>query len=263
MDLLQQINHFVANTLLRDLELLTVVPLAAPQLSFLQILLANLEPDGSSLLLPVVELVARVVVISIVAVCPDACIFQLLINFSCLRPDGFHVVSLLHDRYHNNLRLSYSGRQNQAHVVRVNHNHCANTSSREAPRCLPDILLLALLVLVPNIEHLGEVGSQHMRGSALNASSGNWHINFCGCGEVSSSKRFVLTLFTSDNGDGEKLLITLGIELENVHDLPSCILLIGMRGVALLPEEFSGSNERRGVLEFPPHYIGPLVDFER
>jgi len=30
-------------------------------------------------------------------------------------------------------------------------------------------------------------------------------------------------------------------------------------GVAFLPEELTGANERSWVLEFPSHYVGPLV----
>jgi hypothetical protein len=35
-----------------------------------------------------------------------------------------------------------------------------------------------------------------------------------------------------------------------------------MSGMTLLPQEFSSSNERSGMLEFPSNDIGPLIEFQ-
>ncbi len=36
-----------------------------------------------------------------------------------------------------------------------------------------------------------------------------------------------------------------------------------MSSMAFLPQELPGSNERSRVLEFPSHYVGPLVHAKR
>lgn len=49
------------------------------------------------------------------------------------------------------------------------------------------------------------------------------------------------------------------VELQDGEDLSLGVGLVGERGVALLPQELPGADERLRVGELPPHDVAPLV----
>ena len=74
---------------------------------------------------------------------------------------------LEHNGDDDDLNGSDSGRQDKTHVVAMNHYHNTYGTGSATPAVLPGNLLLALLVLVLDLEHLAEVLPQVMRRRAL------------------------------------------------------------------------------------------------
>lgn len=60
-------------------------------------------------------------------------------------------------------------------------------------------MLLFVLVLELNVEHLGEVLSQHVTSASLNGSSSLWNESLASGGEIRSSELLVLALDSFDH----------------------------------------------------------------
>lgn len=99
--------------------------------------------------------------------------------------------------------------------------------------------------------------------SGLDTSAGGGDETFHSGGVITTGKLFLLGLFTGDDGHSEDILVDLSVELKNVEDFLVSIGLVKEGGVAFLPEEFSGTEERLRVLEFPSDDRVPLVELER
>lgn len=130
------------------------MPNAAANLIFLKVLGTKFKSYWRSTLLPVGVLKARVIVFSVIQLGTYSCFFEHLEHFLSLTIDCHCIVASFDDWNHDYLHLGYFWRKNEAHVVRVDHNHGANTPSGQAPRGLPNVLLLSILVLIPDFEHL-------------------------------------------------------------------------------------------------------------
>ena len=65
------------------------------------------------------------------------------------------------------------------------------------------------------------------------------------------------------DGDGKKVSVDLGIEVQDLQHLLLGFWQGGKGGVALLPQELAGADEGRRVLELPAHHIRPLVQPQR
>lgn len=102
--------------------------------------------------------------------------------------------------------------------------------------------------------------SELMGGGSLDTSSVFWDDGFDGGGEVTSWELLTLTLDSLDDGDGEQLLVDSSVEIEDEVDLFGGLLLGGVDGMSLLPEELSRSDEWSWVFELPSDDVGPLID---
>ena len=122
------------------------------------------------------------------------------------------------------------------------------------------MLLFFVFVLETNLEHFWEILSKIMRGSTLNASTTDRHVNFDSCGIVSACKSLLIWLPSSYNRDSKKIFVSLGVDLKNLVDKFICFFFSSMRSVAFLPKEFPCSDERSRVLEFPSDDIRPLIE---
>mmetsp|Transcript_35021 Transcript_35021/g.53759 ORF Transcript_35021/g.53759 Transcript_35021/m.53759 type:complete len:601 (-) Transcript_35021:128-1930(-) len=262
MDLIKEGLDLLSDVLLFDLLLLSIVSLAHPHLLGLEVLLAELKTHGHSTQLPVIELEAGVVVLSVVNSRADSSLLQLLANIVGVLHEIFRVVVLFDDRNNHHLSLGNAGRQHQALVVRVDHDHSSNGPGGETPGSLPGVLLLALGVLIGHVEHLAEVGSELMGSSSLDATAGNWHVDLHRSGEESTSELLILRLLSLDAGDSQEILVDVGVIVEDLENPLGGVLLVSVGSVALLPEELAGSDEGSGVLELPSDDVSPLVDLE-
>ena len=208
-----------------------------------------------------VELPARVVVVPVVNLGAHAERQQLTHNFLRLLND-LRSFFLAGDRHHDDLGRRHAWRQDEAFVVTVPHDHHSDAPGGQSPRVLPGELLLSLLVLEPNIEHLAEVLPQTVRGRALDSSSVGRDEALDGRRVVAAGELLELTLLAFDDRDRQEVFVDLGVEVEDLPDLDCGLLQGRVGGVAFLPEELAGPEEGGRVLELPPDDVAPLVELE-
>ena len=117
---------------------------------------------------------------------------------------------------------------------------------------------LSFLVLEFDIEGLGKVLSQKMRGAGLQGFSILHKCLYTVCFE-GPGESFAFSLYSPDHGDGQNFFQEFCVNAK--HGL--CFLngfgLCGMRRVSLLPEEFCGPQEQTGT-HLPANHIRPLID---
>lgn len=102
-----------------------------------------------------------------------------------------------------------------------------------------------------------------MTGGSLNTSTRHRNIKLSGGGQISTCEFLVFTLAASDDGAGKQLFVdVLVFILDQVGEFDS-FFTGGVSCVTLLPKELSSANEGSRMLEFPPHNIGPLIQFHR
>lgn len=146
----------------------------------------------------------------------------------------------------DDLELGDARGKDESLVVSVDHDHDSDTPRRESPTVLPHVELLSgrtTGVLDGDVEHLGEVLSEAVRRSTLDSSSGGRDESLDGRRVESSGELLLLRLDSRDDRDGEELFVDALVEGEDLEDLRVGLLGGEERGVALLPEELSGSEE--------------------
>ena len=150
------------------------------------------------------------------------------------------------------------GRQDQAAVVAVRHDHAADQPRRHAPRRRPDVLQRLVAALELNLERLREVLPEVVRRARLQRAAVA-HQRFDRIGLRRAGKLFALALLALHDRHREHVLAELRVEIENLERL--FLRLVGglVRGVPFLPEELRRAQERPRHL-FPAHDVGPLVD---
>ena len=132
-------------------------------------------------MLPVVELPTRGVTVTQVCLGADMCGAKTLGEFLAfvIDPLAFLVGRLRGDtaRDDDGLDACYPWREDESLVVAVDHDHDADGTGRQTPRILPDVDLAltdrVVGILNEYIKHvrIGEVGSEAVRGSALNTTT--------------------------------------------------------------------------------------------
>ena len=145
---------------------------------------------------------------------------------------------------------------NQAVVVAVGHDHPADHPGRGPPACS---------VATPEwpsrsgtgYGSAGEVRSEIVRGAGLQRLA-VLHHGFYRVGSHGAREVFVLRLLASDDRHGQDLFGEGAVDLQHAHGLRAASAR-RVGGMALLPEEFRGAQERAGAL-LPAHHVGPLVD---
>lgn len=146
----------------------------------------------------------------------------------------------------------------------MDHDHHTQRTGGKTPRVLVRIQSTLRLVwrLDGNVKHLGEVLTQMVRSGSLDTSAGGRDETLYSGGVITTGELFLFRLFTGDDGHSEDIFIDLSVEIENVENFLVSIGLVEEGGVAFLPEKFSGTKERLGVLEFPSDDRVPLVKLE-
>ncbi len=92
-------------------------------------------------------------------------------------------------------------REDQALIVRVDHNHDTDGARRDAPGVLVDeARLLALGVLEDDVEDLAEVLSQVVRGGTLDGATGGTDVDLHGGSVVTAGELLLLCLATWQGG---------------------------------------------------------------
>ena len=223
---------------------------------------ADLDTDRDALLLPVVVLPSGVVGVTIIELGTDALVQQRLKDILAVRGDVGHGHFLGHNGDDDSLQRGDARGQDQTGVVTVDHNHHTERTGGEAPTGLPGNLTLALDVLVSNVEHLAKVLAEVVGRGALDGTAGHGDVGLDGGGLMSTGELLLLRFVSRNDGDGKKVLVHLTVQIKGLHDHNVGIVVTDVGGVALLPQEFTRTEEGGGVLELPPDHVGPLIELE-
>lgn len=78
----------------------------------------------------------------------------------------------------------------------------------------------------------------------LDTPSGGGDESFDGGGVEATCEFLFFGFDAGDDGDGEEVFVDLAVELEDLADFGVGFCLCEVRGVAFLPEELAGSEER-------------------
>ena len=84
------------------------------------------------------------------------------------------------------------------------------------------------------------------------------HHGLDGEGVKRSGESLVGALVTHDHGQGHGVSGEIGVHLDHCLSLFLCLFRGGVGGVAFLPEEFRGAEEKPGA-HFPAYHVAPLV----
>ena len=157
--------------------------------------------NGVYLLFPVIELPAGGISIPQICLCTDIGGAEALSQLLAFIINSFALLvgRLRSDtaRYDDGLDTSYPWREDESLVVAVDHDHNTDTPGRQTPRVLPDVDFAptdgVIRVLYKDIKHVrvGEVGSEAVRGGALNTTTGSRDEPFNG-GGVEATGEFLL-----------------------------------------------------------------------
>ncbi len=144
------------NSVLRKLEFLSIVSKNTFNLILFNIFWTNFNSNWDTFKLPMVIFPSWIVIISVIIVNSDIWLFN-----NCLQFFTSFINNLLFsfewDWNNNSLNLGDSWWKNKTFIVTVLHNHNTNWSGSEAPTCLPNKLLLFLLVFKFNTKHFSEI----------------------------------------------------------------------------------------------------------
>mmetsp|Transcript_7560 Transcript_7560/g.27636 ORF Transcript_7560/g.27636 Transcript_7560/m.27636 type:complete len:319 (-) Transcript_7560:1399-2355(-) len=177
---------------------------------------AEFHAKRHTLELPVVVLPARRVIVARIELCAHAGSLERISHF--LR--GI-IHFLLHfvrdfaigDRNNDSLDWSNLGWQHKAVVVAVHHVAHAERSRRETPRVLPHHRSPTLLIFVFDVEHLGKVLSQAVRGRTLHTAAGTRYVRLNRSRVQAARKLFLFRFFTRDDRNGQVFFIHTAVQI--------------------------------------------------
>ena len=217
---------------------------------------AQLDPDGHALQLPVDRPAAERQVEAAVDVGPDPLPAQLLGQLVHGALD-----LALGQREQHHLVGGDRRRQAQPVVVAVGHDHPAQHPGGAAPGGGGHVLAPALRRQVLDVEGAGEVvpevvAGPHLQGLAVA------HQALAGVGAVGPGEPLGGRLLPGDHRAGQGLLHERPVHLQGQHGLGLGLLVGGVGGVALLPEELGGAQEQPRA-QLPADHVGPLVEQHR
>ncbi len=144
---------------------------------------------------------------------------------------------------------------------RVGHDEAADQAGADAPRGLPDVLDLARLGLELDVEGLAEVLAEIVAGAGLQGLA-VLHHRLDAEGLERARELLVVGLLAADHRHRQHLFGEVAVDVEHLQDLGHRLVVAGVGGVALLPEELGGAQEEAGA-HLPAHHVGPLVDEQR
>ena len=169
---------------------------------------------------------------------------------------------VLAHHHHHHLGSGHLGRHPQAGVVAVRHDQPAHHAGRHAPGGGPRHRVGAVGALEGDVERLGKVLAQLVAGAHLQRLAVAHHrLDREGIGRPGEA--LLGDLATAEHRDGQVLLHEVGVHLvKDAHRVAVGLLLRGVSGVALLPQELAGAQEDAGPL-LPADHVAPLVEQHR
>src|SRR5215212_7308805 len=226
-------------------------------LSLLDIPRADLHAHGHAPQLMLVELPAGRVFLVEVHLHSEAGVFELRVKGLGLAAN-LALALAAPDRDYDRLRGRYLRWELQAPVVAVDENEPPDHARGKTPRCLVSVDPVLLLVKERYVEGAREVLSEVVTGRCLQRPSVAHEALACERlqrpGEALGG-----ALRTGQDRDGERLVEAVAVDTLHLQGLLARLLGHRMDGVAFLPEELGGAQERARDL-LPAHYVAPLVD---
>ena len=108
---------------------------------------------------------------------------------------------------------------------------------------------------------MGEVLPEEVRSSRLQRFA-ILHHRLDAIGVHRAGESLALSLLALDDGHRHPVLREIRVNLEHLQGFHHRLVAVGMGGVAFLPEELGGAQEKSRA-HFPAHNIRPLVDEQR
>ena len=250
-----------------DLAVFTVKPVAPydRNLSARRIASANLEHQGHALLDPAPTLLRGLAGALIkqhadwLAQC--GLLGQHGAQFLAIGQQRRVALVIAQHRQDHDLLRSNCRRHAQAVVIAVSHDHPADQPGRDAPAGGVAQRLLALAVLIADPGGLGESGAEVVRGAGLQCLA-VLHHRFDRIGRGGAGKALVLRLFAREHRHRQVFFRMGAVHFERAQSLSHRVGLVGVGGMALLPQELAGPQKHPRA-HFPAHHIGPLVGQQR
>ena len=125
-------------------------------------------------------------------------------------------------RHDDDLHASHPWGKDESLIVTVDHDHDTDGPGRKAPGILPDVNFSltdrVVGVLYEDIKHvrIRKVGSEAVRGAALNTTTGGRDETLNSGRIESTSKFFLFGLDTWDDRDRKELLVHAAIEVKDL-----------------------------------------------
>ena len=119
-----------------------------------------------------------------------------------------------------------------------------------------------VLVGEGDVERLGEVLAEVVRGAGLERAA-ILHHGLDAVGAQRAGELLLLGLEAADHRHGHLALGEIGVDIVQDHQrLALGVGLVGVDGMAFLPQKLGGAQKRPGA-HLGAHHIGPLVDQQR
>ncbi len=138
------------------------------------------------------------------------------------------------------------------------HDEAADQARADAPTGLPDIIELALFGLEFDVESAAEILAEIVAGARLQRQS-ILHHGFDGEGPQRAREFLGAGFLALDYRHGHDVFGHVGVNIQHAQHFFLRLLVRGVRGVALLPEELGGAKEHAGA-QLPADDVGPLVE---
>ena len=156
-----------------------------------------------------------------------------------------------------NLDRSNVGRKNKSVVVAVGHDDSADKTGGNAPGSFKRGVKLVVAAGELNVKSFCKAVAEEMGSSGLKSFTVVHH-SFDGIGCFCACEFFFFGFLAFDHRDSEVLFANVSIDVEHLFGLCDSFLCGFVHGVAFLPKEFHGTEERTGGL-FPTNNAAPLV----
>ena len=187
---------------------------------------------------------------------------------ACLQQGGLQLVSLIQNTFlmlgngdNHHLGRRDPRRQNQSAVIAVNHDDSSNQTGSHTPGCLMYILQGVVFCCILNVKCLCEAIAEVVAGTGLQRLA-VMHQRLDGIGCLRACELLLIGLASTDNRHSQNLLAEIRIQVQHLLGTCLCLLCGRMGGMALLPQELTGTQERTGGL-LPTHNGAPLVIYLR
>ena len=152
------------------------------------------------------------------------------------------------------------GGKDEAFIIAVGHDHCANQTRRDAPTGGPGVFEFLVAAEEFDFEGFGKILAEEVGGAGLEGFA-ILHEGFDAVGGDGAGEFFRIGFGTLDHGNREEFLGEGGVDIEHAQGFGAGFGFGFVGGVAFLPEEFGGAEEEAGA-HFPAHDVAPLVDQE-